>query len=379
MLNLKFIKILIFILLCRVLYAEITKEVCEEWISNTLVSSSESSIKIYILENLPDIPSAKFLPGVKKISLLKTTPENVYLKSLYVLYKVYKSTSALEKIANFLLQKPKKESSENPLIKAKIYLKNQLRAEAAKMIGELGDERHLEILSKTVKDEYGIVSDASYFALAMLSKRGKIKPLNELKEFFYSGLKDVDYKVRLKAVRYLGELRYPDSVGPLSLRLKDTSKEVVVETIISLGKVGDVSVLQDLLQFKNSQEDAYRVALAEALGSLAEVLVISSKDTSVMDKIRNVLNSLMNDPNGMVRVTAAAALLRISDRSGIEVIKKGLESIDTDVILYCIKSLGNYGNFQDIKLIEKFTQHNDLLIQTYAYVSILKIYYKERK
>ncbi|MCX7910902.1 MAG: HEAT repeat domain-containing protein [Endomicrobia bacterium] len=379
MLNLKFIKILIFILLCRVLYAEITKEVCEEWISNTLVSSSESSIKIYILENLPDIPSAKFLPGVKKISLLKTTPENVYLKSLYVLYKVYKSTSALEKIANFLLQKPKKESSENPLIKAKIYLKNQLRAEAAKMIGELGDERHLEILSKTVKDEYGIVSDASYFALAMLSKRGKIKPLNELKEFFYSGLKDVDYKVRLKAVRYLGELRYPDSVGPLSLRLKDTSKEVVVETIISLGKIGDVSILQDLLQFKNSQEDAYRVALAEALGSLAEVLVISSKDTSVMDKIRNVLNSLMNDPNGMVRVTAAAALLRISDRSGIEVIKKGLESIDTDVILYCIKSLGNYGNFQDIKLIEKFTQHNDLLIQTYAYVSILKIYYKERK
>ncbi|MCS7231053.1 MAG: HEAT repeat domain-containing protein [Elusimicrobiota bacterium] len=379
MLNLKFIKILIFILLCRVLYAEITKEVCEEWISNTLVSSSESSIKIYILENLQDIPSAKFLPGVKKISLLKTTPENVYLKSLYVLYKVYKSTSALEKIANFLLQKPKKESSETPLIKAKIYLKNQLRAEAAKMIGELGDERHLEILSKTVKDEYGIVSDASYFALAMLSKRGKIKPLNELKEFFYSGLKDVDYKVRLKAVRYLGELRYPDSVGPLSLRLKDTSKEVVVETIISLGKVGDVSVLQDLLQFKNSQEDAYRVALAEALGSLAEVLVISSKDTSVMDKIRNVLNSLMNDPNGMVRVTAAAALLRISDRSGIEVIKKGLESIDTDVILYCIKSLGNYGNFQDIKLIEKFTQHNDLLIQTYAYVSILKIYYKERK
>lgn len=379
MLNLKFIKILIFILLCRVLYAEITKEVCEEWISNTLVSSSESSIKIYILENLQDIPSAKFLPGVKKISLLKTTPENVYLKSLYVLYKVYKSTSALEKIANFLLQKPKKESSETPLIKAKIYLKNQLRAEAAKMIGELGDERHLEILSKTVKDEYGIVSDASYFALAMLSKRGKIKPLNELKEFFYSGLKDVDYKVRLKAVRYLGELRYPDSVGPLSLRLKDTSKEVVVETIISLGKIGDVSILQDLLQFKNSQEDAYRVALAEALGSLAEVLIISSKDTSVMDKIRNVLNSLMNDPNGMVRVTAAAALLRISDRSGIEVIKKGLESIDTDVILYCIKSLGNYGNFQDIKLIEKFTQHNDLLIQTYAYVSILKIYYKERK
>lgn len=355
-------------------FSELTKESCEDWIANTLSLPVDSSVKIYILDNIQYIPSSKFLPELKKISILKSSNENIYLKSNYVLYKVYKSTSSLDKIVSFLLDKPqKKDDKETPLLKAKIYLKNQLRAEAAKMIGELGDETHIKVLSKTVNDEDGVVSDASYFALAMLSKRGKIKlKVDDIKEFFYSGLKNSDYKVRLKAVKYLGELGYKDAAGPLSLRLKDTSKEVVLQTIISLGKIKDETVLQDLLQFSNSPEPSYKVALAEALGNL----ISNSTNTVVINKIKTTLNNLLNDSNGTVRVAAAVSLLKISDVSAIEVLKKGLNSTDLDVVLYCIEGLGNFGTVDDIKFIENFTQHQDLLVRAYAYVNILKIYYR---
>ncbi|MEN3013087.1 MAG: hypothetical protein ABDH23_00510 [Endomicrobiia bacterium] len=359
---------------------EITKEKCEEWIISTLNTADDASVKIYILDSIHYIPSNRFLPEIKKLSLLSSkTNQNIYLKSLYVLYKVYKSTPSLEKIVDFLLQKPQRSLKDNPVIKAKIYIKNQLRAEAAKMLGELGDERHLEVLSKIIKeDDEGMVSDACYFALAMLSKRGKIKKLDELKEFFYSGLKDTDPKVRLKAVKYLGELSYPDALGPLSLRLKDVNKEVVTETILSLGKIGDPSIFQELLQFKTHQDVALRVALAEALGNIGRS-ILNSGNFSTLEKIKSVISSLMNDTHGMVKVTSAVALLKISDKSGLEVIKKGLNSTDTDVVLYCLENLGNYGSLEDIKLLENFTQHQELIFRAYSYVNILKIYYREGK
>ncbi|MCX7956879.1 MAG: HEAT repeat domain-containing protein [Endomicrobia bacterium] len=358
-------------------FCEVTREMAEEKIAEILNSEQDSTIRIYILDNFSYYPSYKFLSHLNKIGQKE---DIVGLKSLYVLYKVYKSTSALERISKILLTKPNYQQKESPVLKAKIYAKNQLRAEAAKILGELGDASHIDVLSKTVKDEDGVVSDASYFALALLSVRGKIKPLDDLKEFFYSGLKDTNPKVRVKAVEYLGALKYQDSVIPLSLRLKDNYKEVVLATVKSLGEIGDHSVLQDLLQLKNSQEASIRFVLAEALGNICGSIINKSTKTTetilAINKIQKNLSDLLNDTNGMVKVAAAVSLLKINNKSGLEIIKRGLESTDTDVVLYCINSLGAYGSLEDIKLIENFTTHSNVLVKTYAYVNILKIYYR---
>ncbi|MCS7151773.1 MAG: HEAT repeat domain-containing protein [Endomicrobia bacterium] len=368
-----------FVISHSLLFSEITKQECKNWLLKTL-QSQDDSIKIYILDNIKDTPLKEFYYEIRKLANISMN-DNVKLKSLYVSYKVYKDTAALDQISKFLLQKPKIPENAPQVVKAKAYLKNQYRAEAAKMLGELGDEKTVDILSKIINsDDDGNVKDAAYFALALLSQRGRIKPLPEMREFFYSGLKDLNPKVRLQAVKYIGDLRYTDAAQPLSLRLKDTNKQVVIEAIYSLGKLRDLSVpvLQELIQFKNHPDETYRVALADALGNIAEA-VISSTETSkinTLTKIRNVLNEFLNDPNGMVRVTAAKSLLSLGDRTGVEVLKKGLDSNDIDVIIYSVEALGKYGDKEDIKFLEKFIQHQDLKVKTAVYCNILKIYFK---
>ncbi|MCX7716312.1 MAG: HEAT repeat domain-containing protein [Endomicrobia bacterium] len=358
------------------LYSQVTKTVCEDWIIKIL-SGQENSVKLYILDNIYEIPSKKFFPEVKKLS--NSINDNVRLKSLYVLYKVYKDTQAINMITSFLLQKPKFDDTLSPVSKAKLYMKNQLRVEAAKMLGELGDEKVVNVLSKIIndRDDDGNVKDAAYFALALLSQRGVIKPLPEMKEFFYSGLKDINPKVRLQAVKYLGELKYTDAVAPLSLRLKDTDKEVVVAAVRSLGSIGDVSILNDLIQVKTHPNETVRLTLAESLGSIASNISTDTAKIAILNRIKNVLTSLLNDPNGMVRVASAGALLKINDRSGIQILKKGIESDDIDVVIYCIETFGKFGSIEDIKFIEKFLEHQDLKLKTVSSVNILKIYYRQ--
>lgn len=342
------------------------------------ITSAQDSIKLYILDNIEEIPLKSFKSEVK--NLLKSKNDNVKIKSAYVLYKVYKDTQAINVIINFVLDKPKIDERMSAVAKAKMYLKNQLRADAIKMLGELGDKNIVDVISKTIKDDDGNVADASYFALALLSQRGVIKPMPELKDFFYDGLKDLNPKVRLQAVKFLAQLRYEDSVLPLTLRLKDVNKEVVLETIKSLGKIGNKEVLKDLLQFKTHPEDSYRLTLAESLGNLAYNIIVSSfPDTETLTKIKNVLQSYLNDTNGSVRVAAARSLLQLNDRTGVEVLKKGLESNDNDIVLYSIESFGKYGNIDDIKFLSKFISSPDEMLKVASFVNILKIYYRSKR
>jgi len=371
-------KMIVFILVFVInIFCEFSKTDIENIILKN-ISVTKDEIKLYILDNIEDIPLNSFKPEIK--NLLKSKNDNVKIKSAYVLYKIYKDTQAINVIINFVLDKPKITENMSAVAKAKVYLKNQLRAEAVKMLGELGDKSIVNVLSKTVKDDDGNVADASYFALALLSQRGVIQQTSELKEFFYEGLKDLNPKVRLQAVKFLAQLKYEDSVPPLTLRLKDTNKEVVLETIKALGKIGNKEVLKDLLQFKTHPEDSYRLTLAESLGDIAYNIVISSfVDTETLTKIKNVLQSYLNDMNGSVRVAAARSLLKLNDRTGVEVLKKGLESNDEDIILYSIESFGKYGNLDDIKYLSKYTDSANEMVKTAGFVNVLKIYYRTKK
>ena len=359
------------------IFCELSRSDIENFILKN-ISVVKDDIKLFILDNIEEIPLNSFKSEIR--SLINSENDNVKIKSAYVLYKVYKDTHALDIVINFILDKPKIDKKMSAVAKAKAYLKNQLRAEAVKMLGELGDKNVVDVLSKTIKDEDGNVKDASYFALALLSQRGIIKPVPELKNFFFDGLKDLNPKVRLQAVKYLAQLNYEDSIPPLTLRLKDANKEVVLETIKALGKIGNKEVLKDLLQFKSHPDDTFRLTLAESLGELANNIVISSPtDTESLIKIKNVLQSYLNDINGSVRVAAARSLLKLNDRSGVEVLKKGLQSNDKDVVLYSIESFGKYGNLDDIQYLTKFTESFDEILKMASYVNILKIYYRYKK
>ncbi len=92
-----------------------------------------------------------------------------------------------------------------------------------------------------------------------------------------------------------------------------------------------------------------------------------------------MLQSYLNDTNGSVRVAAARSLLQLNDRTGVEVLKKGLESNDNDIVLYSIESFGKYGNIDDIKFLSKFISSPDEMLKVASFVNILKIYYRSKR
>jgi HEAT repeat protein len=370
-------KILLLVILFHTnIFCAVSQKLVEEFLVKQLNSSDKSS-KIYILDQIKNLKTKIFFPELKKLVNDKDTA--IRLKSAYLLAKVYNNYSSIDVLIEILNTKPKIDNPTSPISQAKLLMKNQFRAEAVKMLGDIGDEKFVPIISKFTTDSEGIVADNSYFALALMSKNKKIKPLPEILEFFYSGLKHPDAKVRLKAVKILGELKDKNSVQPLVLRLKDYDKTVRASAVISLGLIGDISVFQDMAYLKTDKEDTVRSALAESMGYLGESLIGSTDTVKIfqLNKIKDLLIELMNDFNGAVRVNAAVSLWKLGDTSGIEIIKKGLSSDDLDVKTFCIESVGNYGSEKEIKLIEEFLQDKDVFIQTVANVSLLKIYLKK--
>ncbi len=341
------------------------------------LSSVDKSSKLYILDQIKDIKLPIFVPELKKLANSKDVI--IRLKSAYVLSKVYNENLFINILVGIVNDKPVVKTPDSPISRAKIMIQNQFRAEAVKMLGELGDEKVLPIVSKATTDEDGMVADAAYYALAVMSKNKKTKPLPELMEFFYTGLKHTDPKIRLKAVKILGELKDKPAVNPLVLRLKDYDKNVREESLLSLGKIGELSALQDMIYLKTDKEDTVRSALARSLGYFSEELKGSTDSLKIsqINIVKGLLMELMNDVNGVVRIESAASMLRFSDRTGIELIKKGLDSEDIDVKIFCIETIGNYGTKKDFEIIERFLQDPNIFVQTVANVNLLKLYIRK--
>lgn len=338
----------------------------------------DTTVKTFILDSVKGINIPMLMPVLKKL----TTDENVAvrMRSAYLLAKCYSNLSYNNVLVDIVKTKPVVQNPESPVGRAKLLLKNNIRAEALKLLADIGEEKSFSVVSEATKDSEGIVVDAAYFSLAILSKKYKKTELvSDLMEFFYSGLKHTDPKVRTKAVKILGELKEVGAVQPLTLRLKDYDKTVRATTLISLGEIGDVSALQDMSYLKSDKEDSVRAALAKSLGVMAESIKRSTDNVKVdgLNRIRNLLIDLLNDINGEVRVEAAVSLLKISDRSGMFIIEKGLKSEDKDVIIYCISSIGNYGRREDINLIKDFLNTDDVLMQIATRISLWKIYSRE--
>ncbi len=368
-------KIFYFLVLsCQFLFSEITKTYCEEYLLKLLSSTNtDISIKIYILNRLPELETKIFYQELKK--LLQDNNNDIKLHSAYVLLKSYKDKSAQDVLLNLIKKKPVVKNPESPTGRAKLFRENKIRADAIKILGNYGDEKVVDVIKECLKEDDGNIIDASWYALSKLHFRGIIKLDIDPTEIFYSGLKELNPRIRVTAVKYLGELGDRRSVQPLVLRLKDNNKDVVRESILSLCKIGDISVLQELFQFKSDKDDNIRATFAEGLGYFAESIKLSTEPAKIesLNKIKRVLNELYNDPIGMVRINASVSLLRLGDRSGIEFIKKGLVSSDSDIRIYCIESLGRYGNTEDIKLLQPYLQDKELVISVATYVSMCKL------
>lgn len=185
-----------------------------------------------------------------------------------------------------------------PLIKKVLNDKNlQIRSMAVFALGIKPNDESFPILVKLLETDpdYGIRADAAG-ALGYLEDQ---RAFEFLVRAFYE---DTDWLVRFSAAVSLGNLKDPRAHDVLVEAL--ASDEVVLQqaAIAAIGEIGDLSALDDILNFAQSPDWLVRQRLAEALGYLPS------------DKTESALRYLEKDPHFQVSESATISLQRLADR-----------------------------------------------------------------
>jgi HEAT repeat protein len=101
-----------------------------------------------------------------------------------------------------------------------IYGPREIRLDAARALGETGDQRAVSPLIDALKDADSGIRVAAADALGIIGDANAVDPL-------IAALKDLAWDVRVNAVRALGEIGEP-AVDPLIRTLKDEDSPLVI-------------------------------------------------------------------------------------------------------------------------------------------------------
>lgn len=184
-----------------------------------------------------------------------------------------------------------------PLIRQAIHDQSlQIRSMAVFALGLKPDDESYEILVQLLKSDpdYGIRADAAG-ALGYLEDP---RAFESLVRAFYE---DTDWLVRFSAAVSLGNLKDPRAHDVLVQALH--SDEVVMQqaAIAAIGEIGDISALEEILKFAQSDDWLVRQRLAEALGNLPTT------------KSESALRFLSKDPHPHVSKAAQLSLERLTN------------------------------------------------------------------
>lgn len=174
----------------------------------------------------------------------------------------------------------------------------QVRSMAIFALGVKQTEESFPLLVKILETDpdYGIRADAAG-ALGYLEDPRAFEPL--IRSFY----EDTDWLVRFSAAVSLGNLKDPRAHDALIQALH--SPEVILQqaAIAAFGEIGDLSAVDEILAFAQSDDWLVRQRLAEALGNLP-----SEKGTSA-------LRYLVKDGHPQVSEAAQISLDRLANPS----------------------------------------------------------------
>ncbi len=225
------------------------------------------------------------------------------------------------------------EAMEHPSLRAKIKFEGafddviralhsqdeEMREEAAKALGELGDYRAVDPLIELLADDNRYVRRE---AAKSLGKIGDEKAIPAL----INALKDEDRYGREGAAEGLGEMgghAYPSLIDAMA----DDDWHVRMGAAIALRIIGDRDALPVLI---TAMQDENRFVRREVIKSLGRI-----GDHSVIDTLIEALK----DPDRSVRLRAVSALSKCRDKRVIEPLIEALNDEDSGVRLRVIRAL----------------------------------------
>src|SRR5438094_1783806 len=181
-----------------------------------------------------------------------------------------------------------------------------VRREAVITLGEMGDERCVEPLARSLRDGDWQVREAAVEALAMVGSPAVEPLIKQLR----------DWDIRKYAIRALGKIKDERVLDPLLAQLRsDEFKEDATEALVELGQ----PAVEKLVAALKDKDENVRKQAVIALGRI--------KDSGAVE----ALIERLQDKDWFIRLTAAAALETIGDERGREAIKPHLQDPDPAV------------------------------------------------
>jgi len=262
-----------------------------------------------------------------------------------------------------------------------------VRKQAVKALGNIGDSRAVEPLIKALGDN---IERIRWRAARALGEIGDVRAVEPLAK----ALGDSD-KVRRYATEALGRISDSRVVEPLIEALVDSKNQVRRYAAEALGRTGDLRAVEPLIKALevDSNEYARRYA-AEALGEIGDPRAVKSLINALADggefvrryavealgrigdlrAIEPLIKALEVDSNEYARRYVAKALGEIGDLSAVEPLIKALDENSSEYVRrYIVKALGEIGNPRAVETLIEILENGNRLVRWQAVKALGRI------
>jgi HEAT repeat protein len=206
-------------------------------------------------------------------------------------------------------------------------------------------------------------------------------------------LKDPDEKVRIDAIKKLGEMKEVVATEPLLNLIHAESRDVRLYAVQSLGYIKDQKALTPMLNLLNSEADPFvnatlvkaiaRVGGVQLIPILARYLkdddprvranTVESLEIIGDQKIIKFLVPLLQDPNSRVKANVVKVLSKFGKLNMLEKLAEMLESKETDTRASAVYALGAIGSEVVLPLLLRALEDPSAEIVVRAVEAIAKV------
>ncbi|HEY9795112.1 MAG TPA: HEAT repeat domain-containing protein [Leptolyngbyaceae cyanobacterium] len=184
-------------------------------------------------------------------------------------------------------------------------------------------------------------------------------------EALITALSDKDILVRSYAAEALGKIGSPEAVEALITALRDEYLDVDVRRSVAeaLGKIGNPEAVETLITALNQEKEPIRSSAAKALGEIATPRVVKALITA------------LSDEDSWVRSYAAEALGKIGSSEAVEALITafGDENENEFVRRYAAEALGRIASLEAVSVLTAALSNDDWDVRVSAAVALSRM------
>jgi HEAT repeat protein len=230
------------------------------------------------------------------------------------------------------------EKAVTPLIQALKDSDTSTRKSAAHALGLIGSEKAVEPLIEALNDKSNLTREFAAWALGRIGSSKAIEPLIEA-----LNAKN-HFTVRYRAAQALGRIGSNKAVEPLMEALKEKKYYQVRDFAAqALERIGSKKATGTLIESLNSNSLVIRRYAIYTLGNISV--------TEYADNFKSILDN--EQEKTVLRMTAAAALLKTGEKKALQYLKRQLETAPYDSLIEMTKIIGEVPSKEGITLLEE--------------------------